>query len=561
MSAATNSQFAILDSPSASASATARADPEPAPTNVPPVPVRASGLKLRDCCQSCARSKVKCTKEKPSCARCDAKGIACRYLQSKRPGRIPGSGVARRLNPANHTHTHSVENPRRRVGGDASVASPSPRRRSGVPSTQSGDTVDDLLAPLITPLSPVSNTLAVSASDNATCTAISLFDSYYTAPDAIGSLTSPSLDVDGDHDVHFVWDDCLNVLATMDDTMYTSLMDWDPTVSGLTGNLPINAERGNDTPPCGSSTQSLINHGLPLAPHTSLTTTLSSATSPRTSTSDSASSHSLASSSSSIPVILDLSKRITASTTHGSDHSLPASLELGTADKYDQPSHVASTSCCLDKALDLLKTVTKDPGLGATATHGHPLTQAILANNKEVIQATLTILACSSCTSDRLLLMLLLLITTKILPRYASAAALDSNRSMGGFRRDSASSGTVAGGIDGEAYPRQAKQQVLRELHLVQRLITQLSLRLKGLSSHGRDGGSGQGLLEPQSLLRQHSGSTGSQNMSMSTSSLVATRDAGLMPISTRTLDFVEDDVRNSLSVLSATVRNALKDS
>lgn len=58
-------------------------------------PVRPAGQKLRDCCQSCARSKVRCTKEKPSCSRCETKGIPCRYLQSKRPGRIPGSGARR----------------------------------------------------------------------------------------------------------------------------------------------------------------------------------------------------------------------------------------------------------------------------------------------------------------------------------------------------------------------------------------------------------------------------------------------------------------------------------
>jgi len=43
--------------------------------------------KLRNSCHGCAASKVKCNKEKPTCARCVKRGLACEYFVTKRPGR------------------------------------------------------------------------------------------------------------------------------------------------------------------------------------------------------------------------------------------------------------------------------------------------------------------------------------------------------------------------------------------------------------------------------------------------------------------------------------------
>ncbi|CAI6332004.1 unnamed protein product [Periconia digitata] len=43
--------------------------------------------KLRDSCDACASSKVRCHKQKPSCARCVKRGETCVYLATKRAGR------------------------------------------------------------------------------------------------------------------------------------------------------------------------------------------------------------------------------------------------------------------------------------------------------------------------------------------------------------------------------------------------------------------------------------------------------------------------------------------
>ena len=42
--------------------------------------------KLRDSCQVCAASKLKCHKERPTCSRCAKRGLICEYVASKRGG-------------------------------------------------------------------------------------------------------------------------------------------------------------------------------------------------------------------------------------------------------------------------------------------------------------------------------------------------------------------------------------------------------------------------------------------------------------------------------------------
>lgn len=65
-----------------------------AETTTPPVVVLDAGStpngpprKLRDSCFSCSSSKVKCSKEKPTCSRCARRGLVCGYMASRRTGR------------------------------------------------------------------------------------------------------------------------------------------------------------------------------------------------------------------------------------------------------------------------------------------------------------------------------------------------------------------------------------------------------------------------------------------------------------------------------------------
>ncbi|KAF2024548.1 hypothetical protein EK21DRAFT_78448 [Setomelanomma holmii] len=544
--------------------ATARAVPERTPANGPPA--RTTGLKLRDCCQSCARSKVRCTKEKPSCSRCETKGIPCRYLHSKKPGRIPGSaGGERRVNPAART---TCEGPTKRAGAPTrtpSLKGPPPRGHSGAAHNHTSGATDDCAA--TTTLSPTSTTLDVVAPEDSQFRADSLFEAYYGAADAQGANLSPDLTFDGDNNASFMWMDCLDVLATMDDPTYADLMDWDRPGSALTAHIPTHLGGCDGVSLCGSVAQSPTSRLLPIASHVPSTSSVPTETGSQASSSTvpSSSSSALQVSSSSRPASLSTRTTPPAPAFIGRPQ-LKSTQSAPVPDQNIEPD--TSSSCsCLDKALDLLKEVNKNPCPHPSETGG-AITQAILAKNKEIIQDTLAILACVACMEDRLLIMISLLITMKMLPRYASAAALTgsatslSDGATDMARHDHASLSNNALPVTGQNAPRQAKQQVLRELHLVQRLITQLSSRLKGLASPSRHSTSASGLLERRPAPKQTENSASAQKTRMRSNSLQsACGETQLMPISTRTLDLVEGDVRSSLSSLSAVVRNALKES
>ena len=50
-------------------------------------PTAPAAPKLRESCQVCASSKLKCSKEKPTCSRCAKRGLICEYVTAKRGGR------------------------------------------------------------------------------------------------------------------------------------------------------------------------------------------------------------------------------------------------------------------------------------------------------------------------------------------------------------------------------------------------------------------------------------------------------------------------------------------
>ncbi|KAF7587029.1 hypothetical protein BBP40_007851 [Aspergillus hancockii] len=93
-------------------------------------PAAPAGPKLRDSCHGCAASKLKCSKEKPTCARCTKRGIVCEYFATRRAGRKQGSRpsnappVTQTLPPTPTATSWST------VSGPEALASPSLARLS-----------------------------------------------------------------------------------------------------------------------------------------------------------------------------------------------------------------------------------------------------------------------------------------------------------------------------------------------------------------------------------------------------------------------------------------------
>lgn len=78
-------------------------------TKIPEIMPPPTGVKLRDSCHLCATSKVKCSKDKPVCARCAERGTTCQYLVTQRTGR-----KARR--PSSHEDHHLLKNQNQSTG-------------------------------------------------------------------------------------------------------------------------------------------------------------------------------------------------------------------------------------------------------------------------------------------------------------------------------------------------------------------------------------------------------------------------------------------------------------
>ncbi|USP77342.1 hypothetical protein yc1106_04616 [Curvularia clavata] len=563
---------------SASAAATSSASSRPAAS----ARTASGGPKVRDCCQACAKSKVRCTKERPTCSRCESKGIECRYLHCRRPGRVPGSG-ARRANPP-----QPADRPKSQVAGAPAAGKPLRLPTSPSPSPHdSSSTADHGIASLL--LSPVSTTQPPDQTpvcNTNTHHRVDSFQTHSSASDVLASDLFPALTFDSSHPSYGVWDDCLDTLAGLDAPSYPQLMDWDPSATAMSGNLSLDSGLGLDMFDSASTSgpQSPASRLLPPDVLMSSASTFSTEPSSRASSSESLSSSSSASSSAST-VPTSLSSASSSSSRHPSLPrdvmalpALPSSQSCGQS-MHPEGAHSTvskggnGTNCnCLDQALDLFKAVTKDPCSDASSASGSPLTQVILSKNKETIQAMLALVNCSNCSNDRLLIAVALLITMKMLSWYASAAALtggsgpghsieDVSRASSSGHSSPVSGTSAAPGRDQQCH-RQAKQQVLRELHSVQRLITSLSARLKGLESDNTGTTANTRLSQLYAASREPERSfDGRKRMAHAMPFQPGVVDTALMPISTRTLEAVEVDARSSLGFLSAVVRNALKES
>ncbi|KAB2572093.1 Monodictyphenone cluster transcription factor [Lasiodiplodia theobromae] len=136
----------------------------------------AAGPKLRDSCDGCATSKLKCSKEKPVCARCAKRGMKCEYFATKRAGRKLGG--RRGTNAANVPHTASTLP--WSISTTDSLASPDAIQLSFL---QHESTYPDILPDLLSAGSTASSTpgTLISQIDDFFASPISFFDTSDTA--------------------------------------------------------------------------------------------------------------------------------------------------------------------------------------------------------------------------------------------------------------------------------------------------------------------------------------------------------------------------------------------
>ncbi|KAL2128593.1 hypothetical protein VTI74DRAFT_8960 [Chaetomium olivicolor] len=526
--------------------------------------------KLRDSCTDCASSKVKCSKEKPTCARCARRGVTCVYMASRRTGRtssnaskgdaaqgqsqiwigasVGGSagsvrtsassaGAGSVLASLNNTHNPAGTNrPSLRVGTPLLSNSTMPSANgSGQPTpgpgSGSGSGPDtDLWSTLLTPSALIADPAGLSPPLTNIGTDVGdLFDMGLHSPMLIDCPPEqPTTSTDANHHSDFFGD--LPLSVTDPDTFPTTHHNHN--ASSLDWALPS------------------VSIGTHQSPNCCLT------------------------------VALNILTRLFPNAPSGC--TLPVSS--GGSSGRRTPDQTSSSS---------KEAATAAVGSGAGGGAGRTI-ESVISENKQIIESLTGLLECR-CSQDEYLISLMTLIALKVMGWYAAAATdssppispspstltvgmhppsqaiaarpgpgLGSGSASGSASpvdRRPSSSPSVAGPLGeqvlrlpatvgnycvaGQHQGRMAAQLVLSELHRVQRLVNALSKRLESIRLRaGR---------------ATFSGSSSGASSVGGASGVGVEGVARTPPFSVPTFCQLEEDLRKRLRVLSSETIDVLR--
>ncbi|TVY84598.1 Trypacidin cluster transcription factor [Lachnellula suecica] len=442
--------------------------------------------RLRDSCHACAMSKVKCHKEKPSCSRCTRRGITCEYFVTKRPGRKRDKSH----HPTNNDCSCDTVNSRQPEVSGGKESWPEVTISTTYPPASDGNIYSTSLD--LSPTSPISGSM--SGLDFSSSSGIFSGLLMPMEPCMSTSLAEMSNEFD---DSFFaapidLFDDALDFdfIQGHGDIERVLLAD-------EVNPDPVSLKSLNEPP--GTSKSSPSSHNRTLS---STNTSLSSD-----------------STCSCLMQALDLMKKLSSSN---------------------------SALCVLSNGSD------EDTVMSNINPDSNPSAQAVVMDNKQIIEVVDSMLQCS-CAEDSYLLTMLSMIVFKVLGRYAEVVrkphgdGIESGGRLGGSTSPNDQIRQIGSYFGDEGLGRMAAQLILSELHPVQRLVNQLSPRLKArgagvISKNGRTQG------------RNRSGAD-YQFPSLSDG------DAKTVPFSSTTMDQMEIDLRKGVSTLSSEIINMLRQS
>ncbi|RAO67408.1 uncharacterized protein BHQ10_003420 [Talaromyces amestolkiae] len=459
--------------------------------------------KLRDSCHACAASKLKCNKEKPTCARCAKRGIACEYLATKRGGR-------------KHTNrnTNSTTDSNRASPSNSAPPPPQPLNVTQfMPPRTTWFTAATSVPGTVAHGSPI----PIQASPRPPGTALDIPQPMLSPADhpMAGSMTDLSTDLDE----FFATPNSFSLPELSDSDILGQSHFFPPSLDGNTGS---NITSNNSSENLFENFH-LFQDGVP-----------------------------------------DFSA-----------FSKPSSISDNQNSPFDTQSsnnstRGADTLCyCLVRALGLMKQLFPNPTsnfASAMEDLDHhqqqqqqsntspPNIQTVISKNQDTIEAISTMLNCS-CAHDGYLLTIMSLIVFKVLGWYAAAAAPKAgptHEDISGISKPSTShsrklshsemvvqDATVVGSycLEGADADRMAAQLVLSELHRVQRLVNQLSAKLKLQIAH----------------------ETRLNNEPSQGSSYKSEDSDFAVPLSAVTLDQIVVDLRKRLRALSVNIVESLR--
>lgn len=464
---------------------------------------REPSSRLRDSCQACAASKVKCPKEKPSCSRCESRGIPCQYFFIKPPGRRRDKDKSKAKNTA------AAAAATKSNSSSAQSLSPSASNDFNRPGSEG----DMIMA--VAPPAPG----GLLSLDMPPDPLLGLEGSAGNMSNLATTLSPPG---------SIVMDEISQEDFTIDDTLMSPLMDFGTETSDMEFFMSVM-----------DNTQSCF---LP----TPAESTIISPTTRR----DIAS------------LLISCKNTQPGSTAQSISSTNSLSSPVLSFTPSDNPASkvqcLSEHGSCLVQALDFLKhlssasTPPPSPATGSTASQNSMTTtakarqqrsqhdfwaQGQLAESKTIIESISNMLTCSCCADDNFLLNIIGMTVLKLLARYAVVARMQGGGGGPQLDKSSSTSSRLARSIpplpsgprdDGDVL-RMRAQLVLGELHPVQRLINELSLRLTSASEDV---------------------SRGSQETTVTAASLSAA-----------ILHQIEGDLRRSFSQLSAAIITKLRQS
>lgn len=468
--------------------------------------------KLRDSCQACALSKVKCPKEKPTCSRCSSRNLACQYIFTRRPGR--------RRDPDR----------RQSNAGVSTKSASSIVTENGLPKQK--DTIQALqpsvgacfLSPSITPPAASNNYFDMSPQNS----------SIPESPRPGHVFATEAADV-------------FSVLGEAD--MFSSMADF-----GSDGNDVEFMMSAMDSP---FGMPVMDSHAMAEAHHDIGSLLIP----PQGINIDVPSS--------------DISSSIGPISAPSRTNSFAPDIQALAAGQAEVTLASDTSPCgCLTQSLDLLKTLSAPPASHTDLSASEPQetpgaltygsSHSVLIENKQSIEAVSERLTCTICSGDNFLLAVLSMTVLKILERYAAAARAQQSSGVRPSDSEAEKASRLASSILASSKDqmmvlsrtyntprnrgRKAAQLVLSELHRVQRLVNQLSPKLIR-----RPGGADRrGPEQPPELELW-----GRRDVPRGYD-----YDRGLTaPFSATTLGQMESDVRKSLSALSSEIINGLRQS
>ncbi|KAI0145375.1 aflatoxin regulatory protein-domain-containing protein [Xylariaceae sp. FL1272] len=483
--------------------------PSPSPSIPAPAPAPAhNGSKLRDSCLACSSSKVRCPREKPTCSRCVKRKLPCKYLTSKRAGRKHESSGTNNLMTMQHSPT---------------------LERMPMPMPMSN--------PLSLPTSLGTSAPSTTAMSTSPAPATSI------ANDSTNFLLSPHLLESDIFSDFMIPTNALNLFANVDSTGHH---DMDTLLSPLTS-IPSTVDF--DAPWTGLLDSTTPLHGTPNLPQ-----------------------H-LESS----PGALDGNLFGLSSTSQQSHNAGAETRTITNEPSVEGSSTTAESSeCdCAAHTAHLMKQLfvhPKTPSDRPASSHDPlsiPSVSAIIERNRSSMDTANSVMSCP-CSKDPHMLAVMSHIVSKILAWYVAAiqgaqSTLDdtpSNHSINEAGGDSTTTqtSTRVNSIGGSARRssstlylkhehahweteaadsdpgRAAAQLVLGELHLAQRLVTDLIAKFKS-----------------QQFPHESAGLTGFPPNDVN--------ESLLLPLSAEILDLLANNLKDQLKTLSVGIVNRLKHS